>query len=62
MGVSRRIQGCFMKVSWKKNLKEFQGCFMIFKGVSRVFQGCFKTTFKVFKGVSQNFQGCFKKV
>ena len=27
----------------------FQGCFMIFKGVSRVFQGSFKKTFKVFQ-------------
>ena len=26
----------------------FHGCFMIFKGVSRVFQGSFKKTFKVF--------------
>ena len=24
-GVSRKFQGCFMKVSWKK---KFQGCFM----------------------------------
>ena len=27
----------------------FQGCFMIFKDVSRVFQGIFKKTFKVFQ-------------
>jgi len=27
----------------------FQGCVMIFKGVSRVFQGSFKKTFKVFQ-------------
>ena len=30
----------------------FPGCFMIFKGVSRVFQGSFKIAFKVFKKVS----------
>ena len=30
----------------------FQGCFMIFKGVSRVFRGSFKKTFKVFQKVS----------
>ena len=29
----------------------FQGCFMIFKGVSRVFQGSFKKTLKVFETV-----------
>jgi len=29
----------------------FQGCFLI-KGVSRVFQGSFKKTFKVFQNVS----------
>ena len=41
-----------MKVSrrWK-----FQGCFMIFKGVPRVFQRCFKD-------VSIKLSGCFKKV
>ena len=27
----------------------FQGCFMIFKGVSRVFQGSFKKTLNVFQ-------------
>ena len=27
----------------------FQGCFMIFKGVPRVFQGSFKKIFKVFQ-------------
>ena len=27
----------------------FQWCFMIFKGVSRVFHGSFKKTFKVFQ-------------
>ena len=29
----------------------FQGFFMIFKGVSRVFQGSFKKTLKVFKKI-----------
>ena len=33
----------------EKVLRMLQGCFMIFKGVSRVFQGSFKKTFKVFK-------------
>ena len=29
--------------------RDFQGCFMIFKSVSKVFQGSFKITFKVFQ-------------
>ena len=52
MEVSRKFQGCFMKVSWKK---KFQGCF---KGVSwflRVFPECFKE-------VSMKSSRCFKKV
>ena len=38
-----------MKGSWKR---KFQGCFKgvsMIKGVSRVFQGSFKKTFKVFQ-------------
>ena len=35
---------------------------MCFKGISRVFQGCFKGVLRVFKGVSKVFQGCFKEV
>ena len=31
----------------------FQGCFMIFKGVSRVFHGSFKKTFNMFQKVSR---------
>ena len=38
-----------MKVSWERM---FQGCFMIFKDVSRGFQGSFKKTFKMFQKVS----------
>ena len=46
--VSRKFQGCFMKVSQGiGSFKDFQECFIIFKGVSRVFQGSFKKTFKV---------------
>ena len=60
--VSRNIQGCFMKDSrrWK-----FQGCFMIFKGVPRVFKRCFKGVPRVFqrcfKEVSRKLSGCLKK-
>ena len=35
--------------------RKFQGCFMTFKGIHRVFQRCFKE-------VSRKFQGCFTKV
>ena len=63
MKVSRKIEGCFEGVSrvFLENFTEeevsrmFQGCFMIFNGVSRVFHGSFK-------GVSMRFQGCFKEV
>ena len=56
-GVSRKFQGCFIKVSkmFHKSFKDeevsrkFRRCFMIFKGVSRVFQGSFKIAFKVFQ-------------
>ena len=60
--VSRKFQGFFMKVSrrWK-----FQGCFMIFKGVPRVFKRCFKGVPRVFqrcfKKISRKLSGCFKK-
>ena len=57
MKVTRKIEGCFegvLRVSQGSFMEEkvsrmFQGCFMIFKGVSRVFQGSFKKTFKVFQ-------------
>ena len=44
------FQGSFMV---EEVSKMFQGSFMIFNDVLRVFQGCFK-------GVSRTFQGCFK--
>ena len=36
----------------EKVSRMFQGCFMIFKGVSRVFQGSHKKTVKEFKKIS----------
>ena len=53
----KEFSGCFKEVSrvFDESFMEeevsrmFQGCFIFFKGVSRVFQGSFKTTFKVFQ-------------
>ena len=50
--LSRKFQGCFMKISGRR---KFQGCFMIFKGVPLVFQRCFKE-------VSRKLSRCFEKV
>ena len=41
---TRKIGGCFEGV-----LRVFPGCFIIFKGVSKVFQESFKKTFKMFQ-------------
>ena len=46
------FQGCFTKVSGRSKL---QGCFMIFKGIHRVFQRCFKE-------VSRKLSRCYKKI
>ena len=58
-GVLREFSWCFKEVSrlFLENFTEeevsrmFQWCFMIFKGVSRVFHGSFKKTFKVFQKI-----------
>ena len=39
----------FMEEDVSRVFHDVQGYFMIFKGVSRVFQGSFKKTFKVFQ-------------
>ena len=42
-GVSRKFQGCFMKVFWKR---KFQGCFKGVSWFSRVFPECFKEVWR----------------
>ena len=50
--VFRKFQCSFIKASGRR---KFQGCFMIFMGIHRVFQRCFKE-------VSRKLSRCFKKV
>ena len=67
----RKFQGRFREDNCmffkSKEASKFQGCFeLIFKGVSRKFQGRFNKLSRVFhrsfQGVSGKFQGCLKKV
>ena len=50
MGVLRGLR--VFHESFKAKEVSSMGCFMIFKGVSRLFQGSFNKTFKVLKKVS----------
>ena len=53
----KEVQGCFKKVSrcFMPGRRKFQECFMIFKGVPRVFQ-------RYFKEALGKLSRCFKKV
>ena len=51
--VLRKFQSCFMIFFMEEEVSRMlQGCFIIFKGVSKVFQRCFKEVSRKFQDVS----------